>query len=175
MRGGKILAWLLVFLLLLSACGRREEKERGEYVLYFLAGDLVSGQSGHGPALDWESYTGEGTPGAEELLQALLAGPTLEGLATPFPRGVSLRQCSWDEERPGILTVTLSEQYGALTDISLTLADYCIVLTLSQLEDVEGVEIRAGGYSSGYRSHELLKAEEALLADGLAGQAPEDS
>ena len=49
------------------------------------------------------------------------------------------------------------------------------MLTLSQLDGVEGVEIRAGGYSSDYRSHQLLKAEEALLTDSLIEQTPEDS
>lgn len=175
MRKKRTLAWLLALLMLCACAQRAEEKERGEYVLYFLSGALASGESGHGPALDWENYPCEGTPEPEDLLKALLAGPSLEELASPFPRGVTLRQCAWDEERPGVLTVSLSEQYGALTDISLTLADYCIVLTLSQLEEVEGVEIRAGGYSSDYRSHQLLKAEEALLVDKLAGQAEEGS
>lgn len=176
MRNKQMLAWLLALLVLLCACApQQEEKERGEYVLYFLSGTLAAGESGHGPALDWEPYDCQGVPKPEQLLEALLAGPALEELASPFPRGVTLRQCAWDEERPGVLTVSLSEQYGALTDISLTLADYCIVLTLSQLEEVEGVEIRAGGYSSDYRSHQLLKAEEALLVDKLAGQTEEGS
>ena len=70
-----------------------------------------------------------------------------------------------------MLRITLSEQYGALTDISLTLADYCIVLTLSQLEEVEGVEIRSGGHSAGYRSHQTLRADEALLWDSSIVQA----
>lgn len=176
MRSRRVLAGLLTLLLLLCACGQRSgEKQRGDYVLYFLSGGLKEGASGHGPALDWEAYHGKETPQPEELLKALLAGPTLEELASPFPKGVTLRQCVWDEERPGILLVSLSEQYGALTDISLTLADYCIVLTLSQLDGVEGVEIRAGGYSSDYRSHQLLKAEEALLTDSLIEQTPEDS
>ncbi|MGO5023930.1 GerMN domain-containing protein [Lawsonibacter sp. LCP25S3_G6] len=170
MKSRCVLAWLLSLLVLLCACGRSsEEKQRGDYVLYFLSGSLKAGESGHGPALDWEPYDGEAQP--EALLDALLAGPTLEELASPFPKGVTLRKCVWDEERPGVLVVSLSEQYGALTDVSLTLADYCIVLTLSQLEDVEGVEIRSGGYGSDYRSHQLLQAEEALLADRLIEQA----
>ena len=170
MKSRCVLAWLLSLLVLLCACGRSsEEKQRGDYVLYFLSGSLKAGGSGHGPALDWGPYDGEAQP--EALLDALLAGPTLEELASPFPKGVTLRKCVWDEERPGVLVVSLSEQYGALTDISLTLADYCIVLTLSQLEDVEGVEIRSGGYGSDYRSHQLLQAEEALLADRLIEQA----
>ena len=176
MKRRRALAWLLTLLMLLCACGRSgEEKQRGDYVLYFLSGSLKAGRSGHGPALDWEPYEGEGTPEPEALLEALLAGPSLEELASPFPKGVTLRQCVWDEERPGVLVVSLSEQYGALTDISLTLADYCIVLTLSQLEGVEGVEIRSGGYGSDYRSHQLLQAEEALLADPLIEQASQAS
>ena len=163
----RTLAALLAALLLLAACGGREDREEQDFVLYY----LLEGEPVHGSALDWEPYPGEGTPTPEDLLAALLAGPTQEGLASPFPRGVALRACTWDEEEPGVLRVTLSEQYGALTDISLTLADYCIVLTLSQLEEVEGVEIRSGGHSAGYRSHQTLRADEALLWDSSIVQA----
>ena len=160
----RTLAALLAALLLLAACGGREDREEQDFVLYY----LLEGEPVHGSALDWEPYPGEADPGPEELLTALLAGPTQEGLTSPFPRGVSLLSWDWDEEEPGVLRITLSEQYGALTDISLTLADYCIVLTLSQLEEVEGVEIRSGGHSAGYRSHQTLRADEVLLWDGLA-------
>ena len=170
----RTLAALLAALLLLAACGGREDREEQDFVLYY----LLEGEPVHGSALDWEPYPGEADPGPEELLTALLAGPTQEGLTSPFPRGVSLLSWDWDEEEPGVLRITLSEQYGALTDISLTLADYCIVLTLSQLEEVEGVEIRSGGHSAGYRSHQTLRAGEALLWDELtvpAGEAQEAS
>ena len=164
----RTLAALLAALLLLAACGGgREDREETDLVLYY----LLEGEPVHGSALDWEPYPGEADPGPEELLTALLAGPTQEGLTSPFPRGVSLLSWDWDEEEPGVLRITLSEQYGALTDISLTLADYCIVLTLSQLEEVEGVEIRSGGHSAGYRSHQTLRADEALLWDSSIVQA----
>ena len=161
----RTLAALLAALLLLAACGGgREDREETDLVLYY----LLEGEPVHGSALDWQPYEGEEDPGPEELLDALLAGPTQEGLTSPFPRGVALRSWAWDEEEPGVLRITLSEQYGALADISLTLADSCIVLTLSQLEEVEGVEIRSGGHSAGYRSHQTLRADEVLLWDGLA-------
>ena len=163
----RTLAALLAALLLLAACGGREDREEQDFVLYY----LLEGEPVHGSALDWEPYPGEADPGPEELLTALLAGPAQEGLVSPFPRGVSLLSWDWDEEEPGVLRITLSEQYGALTDISLTLADYCIVLTLSQLEEVEGVEIRSGGHSAGYRSHQTLRADEALLWDNSIVQA----
>lgn len=168
MRKIRWLSLLLALLLSLSACGGREPpQEEGGYRLWFAADDKQS-DYGHGPALDSEAYPGEDEPGPEELLSALLAGPTREGLRSPFPRGLTLRQWSWDEERPGVLLVGLSEQYGALADISLTLADYCIVLTLAQVEGVETVEISTQGYQASYRSHQLLDPREALLRDELA-------
>ena len=152
---------LLILTLLLAACGGETEHAEGP-VLWFCSG----GEERHGPALSPQPYEGEVEP--EALLSALLSGPTQEGLTSPFPRGVTLRQWSWSEDQPGVLQVNLSEQYGALTDVSLTLADYAIVLTLSQAEGVEGVEISTEGHSASYRSHQLLTAQEAVLWDGLA-------
>ena len=74
----------------------------------------------------------------EELFSALMNGPTQKGLVSPFPQGVTL--VSW-ELSDGLLTLNLSEQYGGLADVSLTLADYCLVLTMSQLAGVESVQI----------------------------------
>ena len=152
---------LLILTLLLAACGGETEHTEGP-VLWFCTG----GERSHGPALSPQPYQGEMTP--EALLSALLAGPEQAGLVSPFPRGVAMQQWSWDEERPGVLLVDLSEQYGALADVSLSLADYSIVLTLSQAEGVEEVEITAGGRRVSYRSHQVLSAQEAVLWDELA-------
>lgn len=155
---------LLLALALLAAgagCAREmagAEKE-GAYLLYF---PVDSNQDVYGSALDTQPYGGEAEPGVESLMAALLQGPTQDGLISPFPRNVSLIGWEWKED--GVLHITLSEQYGDLADISLTLADYCIVLTLSQLQGVEGVEIQSHGYSVNYRSHQLLRPEEAELS-----------
>ena len=162
MSGKKLICLLAVLSLLWAAGGCSGDGDAGEYVLYFSAGrNTVSG-----PALVSEPYPqeeGDAAPGPGELLEALLAGPAEEGHRSPFPRGVALVSLSWDEEQPGNLRVRLSEQYGGLTDISLTLADYAIVLTLSQLERVETVEILSEGHTANYRSHQILSAQEAEL------------
>ena len=46
-----------------------------------------------------------------------------------------------------LLTLSLSEQYGGLADVSLTLADYCLVLTLSQVDGVDAVQIQSAGHT----------------------------
>ena len=48
---------------------------------------------------------------------------------------------------------------------------YCIVLTLSQLEEVETVEILSQGYNASYRSHHQLSSDEVMLWDSLAEPA----
>lgn len=167
-RRGWLWALLALVLALASCRGTGQPAEEEGPLLWYYSG----GQGGHGPALASQPYEGEEPLQPEALLTALLAGPTQEGLADPFPRGVALRRCQWDEEQPGVLLVELSEQYGALGDISLTLADYCIVLTLSQVEGVEAVEISAEGHWANYRSHQQLAAQEAVLWDELAEEAP---
>ena len=157
---------LLALLLLLTACSVGEREQTEGPVLWF-----CTGAGEHGPALSAQPYEGELVP--EQLLSALLAGPVQEGLSSPFPRGVTVRGCSWDGERPGVLVVDLSEQYGALADVSLSLADYSIVLTLSQVEGVESVEILSSGRSISSRSHQTLSAGEAVLWDELAGEKEE--
>ena len=160
--------WLLAALAALVltgvfGCRREPEQPPSEYVLYF----LTDGEQEHGPALGTQPYAAEEgqTPTPGQLVQALLKGPTSETLRTPFPRGVSMQSCDWDPENPGNVQVELSERYGELTDISLTLADYSIVLTLSQLDGVETVEVISDGYTISYRSHQLLSGQEALLTD----------
>ena len=138
--------------------GKAQSGEEAEYVLYF----PVDSQTEYGPALGTQPYQWEEPSQFQPLLEALLAGPTQEGLVSPFPRGVALSGWEWDRENE-ILQITLTEQYSGLGDISLTLADYCIVLTLCQLEGVESVEIKSAGYSVNYRSHQLLRPEEAEL------------
>ncbi len=162
--------------LALTACAREQESGVS---LYFLAAEQQNGEYADfapGSALETEPFDPSSCtavhredspcPGPGCLLASLLAGPEREGLRSPFPRNTALKSWSWGDEE-GRLRVVLSEQYSGLTDISLTLADYCIALTLCQLEGVESVEIVTPGYSSVYRGHQVLTGEDALLDNGL--------
>ncbi|MBR4099065.1 MAG: GerMN domain-containing protein [Clostridium sp.] len=168
-----------VFLLLLSVClllgcaACQPPQKDGAYQIYFLVRDREQS----GSALRAEPFSQSGctayhardavcpTPGC--LLAALLAPPNTDDLASPFPKGTALRSWAWDERYPGRIRVTLSEQYGGLGGVSLTLADSCIVLTLSQLEDIKTVEIRTVGHEAGQQPGRILSAEEILLDNSL--------
>lgn len=153
----KLLALVLALALLLpcAACGRAEEPEGLQ--LYF-----VTQTREHGQVLESQPYAGPDQPGPEELLRALLAGPDREGLVSPFPKSTELEGWAWDTEDSGCLWVWFTEPYSTLTGLSLTLADYCVVLTLSQLPGVESVELFCSGHTDDYRSHQRLTADEVM-------------
>jgi spore germination protein GerM len=145
---------LLAAALLLTACAAGPGETDGGYLLYFLS------QEDAGAALTAVEYTGAEQPDARQLLTALIAGPDEAELSGPIPQSVSVRSCRLEE---GVLYVDLSEEYGGLTGIKLTLADYAITLTLCQLDGVDGVCITAAGEALSYRSHQILTPEEVIL------------
>lgn len=114
----RVFVLLLVLLLTLSGC--KTSSKNGGYQLYFRVDPETAT---HGAAIAGQNYPGREEPGVEELFTALMAGPTQNGLVSPFPQGVTL--LSW-ELSDGLLTLNLSEQYGGLADVSLALADYCL-------------------------------------------------
>ena len=157
MRQGVFLLLAAAALLALCAACGHEPEEGSPYLLYFLEQDSAC----HGSALGSEPYQ---PPESQ-------TGPS-EGQDAPNPGDLLQALVEWDDEHPGNLRVRMSEQYGGLTDISLTLADYCIVLTLGQLEGVETVEITSQGHWASYRSHQQMAAGEAVLWDEMAGETP---
>ena len=145
-------ALLLAAMALLAGCGAHT-LEGSEYPVYFLNQDAdgVQALKAENRTLDPETEVVEG------LLQAILSGPESETLTNVIPASVSLR--GWTLQN-GLLTVDLSGSYGTLSGIDLTLADYSIVLTLSQLEEVEAVMITVEGQVLAYRDHQRLTTED---------------
>ena len=159
MRQGTRLAALAaaLALILLGACAPEPAPGPEGPLVYFV-------DTGHetGGALRGEVLPG-GERSVDALVSALLAGPAGENLRSPIPADTALR--GWKLE-DGLLTLDLSEGYGGLSGVELTLANYCITLTLCQLEGVESVQITAAGRPLSYREHQVLKPEEAVLEGG---------
>ena len=146
---------VVLLALVLAACtAARTSDDNQALRLYFLS------TKEDGPAIVSQPYSGTQTS-PEALLQSLLAGPTEADLRSPFPKGLTLRSCTLEDSH---LVVDFSEQYGGLTDVSLTLADYCVVLTVCQLDGIDSVEITVAGRPLSYRSHQTLTLEDAILA-----------
>ena len=164
-----IFAALIAF----AACagGAQDEEESG-YALYFLS-DLDSSGGGDAIAVSSERFVPDETMDTEDcvraLMERLLAGPDEASLRSPIPDGTTLHALSVSGRRAEI---DLSAQYARLSGIDLSLADYCITLTLSQLANVNAVRITADGSELPYRKTQVLLAADTLLSSRESGVRP---
>lgn len=142
----------------------------------FLAGCSASDAAGGtvlwfaGDTAEWNSTTTAVVPApyrgevdsVDGLMEALLAGPPAnQEMYSPIPEGTRL--LGWQLE-DGLLWVDLSDQYARLTGFELTLADYCIALTLSQVEGVERVSITSSGANLSYRQYGELERSQVIFS-----------
>ena len=160
----RLLFLSVLFLLALCACAPAEE-ETGEYQVYFISDPAGKEVRAGGSALESEGRSlPEGADPAEGLMECLLSGPLSGALRSPIPEGV--RQLSAPTIEDGVCRVDLSEGYGSLSGVELTLADYCIALTLCQLPGVDAVTIDVEGEPIPYRARQVLRPEDAALTGG---------
>lgn len=161
----RLLACLLsAALVLLSACGQKPREEAGETYQVWFAADDAAGDA----AVDSEARTvPDGADPLEALLAVLFSGPRAEDLTSPFPEGVRVLDLALSEDR--VLTVDLNERYGGLSGVALTVADYCIALTLCQLDGVDAVTVTVEGEANPFRDRQLLRPGDVLLS-GAEGE-----
>ena len=155
MKQKHILWGVSLLIVFLASCSANSSNQPASPLRLYFASALD-----HGSALAWEPFP-DSDPTPEDLILALLDGPSSAELRSPFPSGLSLLSCQLDQ---GLLTVDFSEQYGGLSAIDLTLSDYSLVLTLCQLEEVDALSITVSGRPLLYRSHHTLSHQEALLS-----------
>ena len=157
-------AVLVLLLSLLCACAAQHAQEMDEngYELYFLS-DPNSAGGGDAIRTQEKRLTLDGAMETEDcvraLMEALLAGPDEPSLSSPIPEGTALKSLKVSGRRAQI---DLSAQYARLTGIDLSLADYCITLTLTQLPDVARVRITVAGRELDYRSRQVFLARDIL-------------
>ncbi len=155
----KWMGLLLAALLVLGAAGcvaAQPEKETG-YQIYQLANP-------------------QSAAGADAITAVLTALPVaedapLEERAQAIVEAVLDTGGVWEEiELRSVVIqghrayVDLSRRYGSLTGIQLSLADYCITLSLTQLEELSSVTITAGGQELPYRTSQVLMEQDVLLS-----------
>ena len=156
-----------------ASCAKSaQEDEESGYALYFLS-DLDASGGGDAIAASSVRFTPDETMSTEDcvraLMELLLAGPDEAALHSPIPEGTALRSLKVSGRRAEI---DLSAQYARLSGIDLSLADYCITLTLSQLPNVNAVSITANGSELPYRKTQVLLSADTLLSSRESGLRP---
>ncbi len=170
----KLVSLILCAAALLSGCAGGGESQQGTaYNLYFLEADLESVPGGD--ALRAETVYLEEDLGttalAEALVERLLEGPSDATLENPIPAGTSLLSL---ELNGAYAKVDLSSNYRSLSGVALTLADYAITLTLTQLPQIAIVSITVRGQDLAYRDTQTFTDRDVLLSsnEDVIGTVP---
>lgn len=135
------------------------------YLLYFREDDLAAAAGGD--ALRAEEVVLPGVDGlepqqaAQALMEALLRGPEDETLRSAIPAGTALESLTVEGQRA---VVDVSAGYGSLSGVALTLADYAVALTLTQLPGISTVSVTVRGRELGYRGSQLFSAGDVLFS-----------
>ena len=148
-----VLTAAALLLSVITACSFGGDKEQEPLRLWF-----ASGAEDRTLSLETDFYTGEKS--IPSLLSALLAGPSINReLRSLIPEGT--RVLTW-RLNGDLLWVDLSGEYGRLTGLDLTLAEYSIVLTMTQLDQVRRVRITAEGKE--HRGKQVLSRNDVVLS-----------
>lgn len=159
----RVMAFLLVLALLPALCACTPEsgaaQDENGYMLWF----PVRRSSGRtdSAAMYREIRYWDSAPSAYTLAETLLRGPRDEELYSPFPSGTSIRFLRTEGD---MVWLDLSAAYGGLSGFDMTLADYCIALTLCQLPEIESVKITVEGEVVHDRNRETLREGDVLLS-----------
>lgn len=162
----RMITLLLCGLMLLSmaACGRTRPEETPSYDLYFMEADLKEA-TGRGALRAETAYLPE-LEGADPeetakgLMEALLQGPLDGTLTSPIPVGTNLLSLKLEGGRA---VVDLTASYGSLSGVGLTLADYAVALTLTQVPEIGSVKITVRGQELAYRDRQIFLSRDVLL------------
>lgn len=153
-------------LLLLAACALLGAEDppppEGAYALYFAVNPEAGAGGGEAAVAREYRVPSGGSDPIPALVGALLAGPRDPALRSPFPPGARLRSWAWEEG--GGLHLDMSESYGSLSGIDLTVADYCMTLTLCQLEGVEYLHVTVMGEEMPFWRADALREDDVILS-----------
>lgn len=158
----------LLMLITAAACtysGKESKPPENSYELYFREVDLTAASGGDALRAETVVLNGVSEADTQELatilIEKLLAGPADHTLRSPFPAGSTLLSLEVDGGRA---KVDMSPSYQTLSGIALTLADYAITLTLTQLPEISVVSITVYGQELAYRNTQSFTARDVLFS-----------
>lgn len=96
----------------------------------------------------------------EEVVRLLLGGCSSKQFHQAVPTGTTLQSC---RIRGSTVMLDFSRAYGQLSGMDMTLADYCITLSLTQIPGIYTVCITVDGEELSHRGNNCFRADDALL------------
>lgn len=161
MRKKRMICALLMLVLLLTGCVKSQE-EKWELRLFYPAPEYEAGGDVlHSQAVDWSQQ--EGKEAAEQVRQVVSLLLNKDGsmdFPSPLPQGTELLRCSVSG---GIATLDFSAAYRRLSGFDLTVANYCITLSASQIPSVRWIQLLVEGQPLPTRESEYLTTGDVLL------------
>ena len=156
------MAALVLVLLALAGCGAVQKEQEGLRLYY--AASLATHRGGDAidsVTVDWDELPqGDQVARAESVLALLMGMCQEKGFQSPIPAGTTLRSVTIIG---GTACVDFSGSYGQLSGMALTIADYCVALSLTQLEGIYAVRITVNEQDLAYRDNDLFLAGDVLL------------
>ncbi|MBR5217600.1 MAG: GerMN domain-containing protein [Oscillospiraceae bacterium] len=97
---------------------------------------------------------------AEEVVRLLTGGCRDKNFRMPVPNGTKMQRCT---VAGSMVTVDFNGVYGNLGGMDLTIADYCIALSILQIPGVYTVRITVNERDLAYRGQNVFHADDVLL------------
>ena len=116
--------------------------------------------------VDWRERRGQpAQQQCEAVMKLLLEGYQDGAFASPVPGSARMMAC---QVSGSTVNVDFSSAYGQLSGMDLTIADYCIALSLVQIPGIYTVRITVNGRELSYREKNYFRADDVLVT------SPED-
>lgn len=177
----RIVTLLLAALLLCTAagCGEKNAADGTEntsaYLRLYCPAELSEknrsaggGDAVNGIPISWKQVRGDDRgrqQQAQYIMELLLGGCTDKDFICPVPKGTAVNSCT---VTGGTVSVDLSREYEQLVGVERTIADYCITLSLMQLDGIYAVRLTVNGLLPEGRTNGVYTSAEVLLT------SPED-
>ena len=171
--------WLLALLLVWTAAGCGTKSTAAEntsaYLRLYCPADLSEknksaggGDAVNGIPISWKQVRGDDRgrqQQAQYIMELLLGGCTDKAFICPVPEGTTVNSCT---VTGGTVSVDLSREYEQMVGVERTIADYCITLSLMQLDGIYAVRLTVNGLLPEGRTNGVYTSAEVLLT------SPED-
>lgn len=156
MRKKGLLCACILLALLLTGCAK-EGQETFQLRLFYPASEFKAGGDVlHSQAVDWSKEDSKDTAEqVEKVIELLLNNDKVLDFISPIPQGTKLLSC---KVSGGEAVVNFSSNYGRLSGFDLTVANYCITLSASQIPGVRRIHILIDG--------ERLSGQDDALSTG---------